>query len=87
MGLANRLVEPGAALAAALDARRTSSPRSRRRCLRSDRLSSYEQWDLPLDEALPNEYRLGLAALASGETLEGAPLRRPAPAVTAASRR
>jgi enoyl-CoA hydratase len=41
-------------------------------CLRSDRLSSYQQWSLGPDEALGNETRLGLEVIASGETLEGA---------------
>jgi enoyl-CoA hydratase/carnithine racemase len=33
----------------------------------SDRLSSYEQWSLPLDEALLGEYRHGMATLETGE--------------------
>ena len=37
-----------------------------------DRRSSYEQWDLPLTEALANETALGLETLASGESREGA---------------
>jgi enoyl-CoA hydratase len=71
MGLANRLVEPGTALpeAVRLAGQLAAFPQ---RCLRSDRRSSYEQWDLALDQALLNEYRLGLATIASGETLEGA---------------
>jgi enoyl-CoA hydratase len=39
--------------------------------LRSDRLSSYEQWSLPLDEALGVEYRHGMATLETGEMLAG----------------
>jgi enoyl-CoA hydratase len=71
MGLANRLVEPGQALeeAVALARRLAAFPQ---RCLRSDRLSSYRQWTLPLDEALREETRLGLEVIASGETREGA---------------
>jgi enoyl-CoA hydratase len=42
------------------------------RCLRSDRLSSYEQWSLDLPGALLNETRRGLEVIASGETLAGA---------------
>ena len=42
------------------------------RCLRSDRLSSYRQWDLPLHDALVEETRLGLEVVRSGETREGA---------------
>ena len=39
---------------------------------RSDRRSAYEQWDLPLDQALVNEARHGLRVIASGETEAGA---------------
>ena len=71
MGLANRLSEPGQALtdAMALAADLAAFPQ---RCLRSDRLSSLEQWSLSPDQALANEYRLGMATVASGETQEGA---------------
>jgi enoyl-CoA hydratase len=41
-------------------------------CLRSDRLSSYEQWELELKEALAQENRRGMAVIQSGETLSGA---------------
>ena len=40
--------------------------------MRSDRLSSYAQWDLALAEALQQETRMGLAVIRSGETLAGA---------------
>ncbi len=71
MGLANRLAPPGQALdaALALAASLTAFPQL---CLRNDRLSSYRQWSLPLDEALKEETRLGLEVLASGETRRGA---------------
>lgn len=71
MGLANRLVDPGKALDAALElaARMAEFPQL---CLRSDRLSSYEQWGMPLDAAILNEYRHGWATIQSGETREGA---------------
>ena len=39
--------------------------------LRSDRASSYEQWALPLDQALRNEYEHGMATLRTGELLTG----------------
>jgi enoyl-CoA hydratase len=42
------------------------------RCLRSDRLSAYEQWDMDMEAALHNETRRGMQVLQSGETLEGA---------------
>src|SRR6266540_6943338 len=71
MGLANRVVEPGAALDGAV-ALAHELARLPQVCLRSDRRSSYEQWALPLDAALRNEYELGVATVASGETLEGA---------------
>jgi enoyl-CoA hydratase len=41
-------------------------------CLRHDRLSSYEQWGLPLPEALNNECGHGQVSLASGDAEAGA---------------
>ena len=71
MGLANRLVHRGHALDGAIELAESLSalPQS---CLRSDRLSAYEQWDLPEGEAIANEFRRGLDVIASGETGEGA---------------
>jgi|SRR5580658_1488222 enoyl-CoA hydratase len=71
MGLANRLVESGHALEGALELARTLAgfPQA---CMRSDRLSCYEQWGLSTEEAIRNEYRRGLAVLGSGETAAGA---------------
>jgi enoyl-CoA hydratase len=71
MGLANRLAEPGRALETAVDLARliASFPQ---RCMRSDRLSSYEQWGLDLPSALRNEFRRGCEVVASGETTGGA---------------
>lgn len=71
MGLANRLVEPGTARAEAI-ALAHALARFPQRCLRSDRLSSYEQWALDLPSALANETRRGIEVMASGETLTGA---------------
>lgn len=71
MGLANRVVEPGTALDAAVELA-ASLAAFPQRCLRSDRLSSYDQWSLDLDDALLTEYRHGIATIESGETLEGA---------------
>src|SRR5262249_13768945 len=71
MGLANRLVEPGTALPEAIGLAR-SLAKFPQRCLRSDRLSSYEQWALDLTAALRNETRRGLEVVASGETGSGA---------------
>ena len=71
MGLANRLVEPGEALATAI-ALAGDLARFPQHCLRSDRESSYDQWSLSLDDALLRETELGLTVIASGETQEGA---------------
>ena len=71
LGLANRLVPKGRALAEAV-ALAHELARLPQLCLRSDRRSAYEQWDLPLDAALRHETRLGLAVIGSGETREGA---------------
>jgi enoyl-CoA hydratase len=71
LGLANRLVEPGAALAEAC-ALAAQLARFPQQCLRSDRLSAYEQWSLDLPRALANETRLGMRVIASGETRAGA---------------
>jgi enoyl-CoA hydratase len=70
MGLANRLVAPGQALAEALALAHelAALPQA---ALRGDRLSSYEQWSLGLSEALLNEFRHGMATLETGEMLGG----------------
>jgi enoyl-CoA hydratase len=71
MGLANRLTDPGGALEGAreLAQQLAALPQA---CLRSDRRSSYEQWDAGLHEALARETELGLAVIRSGETAAGA---------------
>ena len=71
MGLANRVVEPGGALAAAVTLAHelAALPQT---CMRSDRRSSYDQWSLPLTDALARETELGLATIRTGETREGA---------------
>ncbi len=71
IGLANRLVEPGQALASAVGLAHELS-RFPQRCLRSDRISAYEQWGRDLDDALLHETRLGRQVIESGETREGA---------------
>ena len=71
IGLANRLVEPGRALEAAVALGRQLA-KFPQRCLRSDRRSAYDQWSLGLDEALLHETRLGFEVIKSGETGEGA---------------
>ena len=71
MGVANRLTEPGAALAEAL-ALAHQLAGFPQRCLRSDRQSSYDQWDLPFDAAMAHETRLGLEVIRSRESQDGA---------------
>jgi enoyl-CoA hydratase len=70
IGLANRLVPTGEALATAASLAHEMAARPQA-ALRSDRLSSYEQWSLTLDEALANEYRHGMATLETGEMFAG----------------
>jgi enoyl-CoA hydratase len=71
MGLVNRLAEPGEARAdaVALAHQVAAFPQL---CMRSDRLSSYEQWDLSLGDALARETARGLDVIRSGETVAGA---------------
>ncbi len=71
IGLVNRVVPKGAARE---EAEKLADDISRfpQRCLRSDRTSAYEQWSLPLDEALLREFELGRETIRSGETQEGA---------------
>jgi enoyl-CoA hydratase len=71
MGLVNRLVEPGQALAEAVELAK-SLARFPQRCMRSDRRSSLEQWSLDWESALLHETRLGLEVIRTGETAEGA---------------
>jgi enoyl-CoA hydratase len=70
MGLANRLVPRGRALAEAklLAHQLAALPQA---ALRSDRLSSYEQWSLDLPEALAGEFRHGLSTVRTGEMIGG----------------
>lgn len=71
IGLANRVVGDGQALDGALELAAQLS-RFPQTCLRSDRLSAYEQWGMSLEDALGNEFRRGLEVIASNETVEGA---------------
>jgi enoyl-CoA hydratase len=70
MGLANRIVPPGEALDTAIELAHQLADLPQA-ALRSDRLSSYEQWSLSLDDALAREYQHGMATLASGEIVSG----------------
>src|SRR6185436_7304044 len=71
IGLVNRVVEPGEALAAAI---RLAEELARlpQTCMRNDRLSAIEQWELGGQAAMVNELRLGMVTIASGETEAGA---------------
>ncbi|MEO1658160.1 MAG: crotonase/enoyl-CoA hydratase family protein [Pseudomonadota bacterium] len=70
-GLANRVVDDGEALNAAkvLAHQIAAFPQL---CMRNDRQSMFEQWDLPEQQAIENEIRRGLETIRSGETLSGA---------------
>lgn len=71
IGLVNRIAPPGQARAMAeqlaLDISRFPAL-----CMRNDRLSAYEQWDLSMEAAIANEFDRGMAVIRSGETLAGA---------------
>jgi len=71
IGLANRIVGDGMArqAAEALARELAALPQT---CLRSDRLSAYEQWDMTFENAMGNEFRRGLEVLDSGESRAGA---------------
>jgi enoyl-CoA hydratase/carnithine racemase len=70
IGLVNRVVPHGQARAEAeaLAAQLAGFPQE---CMRGDRLSAYQQHDLPLEAALAGELRHGMRAL-TGESLAGA---------------
>ena len=70
MGLANRVVDDGQALAHAqvLARQLAAFPQA---CMRADRASAYAQWDLPLQRALQQEGAQAYAVVAA-EGLEGA---------------
>ena len=65
MGLVNRIVPRGKARAAA-EALALELAAFPQECLRRDRRSALEQFDLPFDEAMQNELRHGLRALEAG---------------------
>jgi enoyl-CoA hydratase len=71
IGLADRVVGDGQArpAAEALAEQIAAFPQL---CMRSDRLSAYEQAGRSLDDALANEFRRGLQVAVSGETAAGA---------------
>ena len=71
MGLANRVVEDGQALTAAIALAKQIAvfPQG---CMRNDRRSSLDQWSLDWDAATAREIVLGYETLNSGETVAGA---------------
>lgn len=71
IGLANRVVEDGEALPAAIALARqiAAFPQT---CMRNDRRSALDQWSLSWEAATENEARLGLETLATGEHTAGA---------------
>lgn len=71
MGLVNRVAEPGGALAAAVELAHELAALPQQ-CLRNDRRSALEQWDLDEVAATHNEAVLGRDTIDSGETLAGA---------------
>jgi len=71
MGLANRVVKPGKSLEEAV-ALADQIARFPQTCMRNDRRSAYEGLGLPFQEAMRNEFQLGLETVRCGETLEGA---------------
>ena len=70
MGLANRVVPKGQSRQAAETLAREIAAMPQL-CMRSDRMSTYEQYDLSFRDALRNELRHGLRAL-EGEGIDGA---------------
>lgn len=71
MGLANRIVEVGQSRPEAEKLARTIA-KFPQTGMQEDRLSAYEQFGLPLPQALDNEYKHGVKTINSGETLDGA---------------
>lgn len=62
IGLVNRVCEPSEALTKAIELAREIAgfPQT---CMRADRLSSYAQWGMGVDDALAREFEGGLAVL------------------------
>ena len=71
MGLANRLTESNRALEGAIELAQQLC-KFPQLCMRNDRLSSYQQWAMPVESALTNEAMLGKEVMDSGETQAGA---------------
>ncbi len=71
IGLANRVVDDGGSrnAAIALAQQLAALPQA---CMRSDRRSAYEQFGMNLEDALGNEFALGMSTIESGESFAGA---------------
>jgi len=71
MGLVNRVVPHGEARSSAEKLARQIAgfPQT---CMRGDRRSAYEQWDLGFEQAIHNEYKHGMTTIESGESVDGA---------------
>lgn len=71
MGLVNRVVPKGAARQ---EAEKLASELSTlpQKCMRHDRLSAYQQWDLDYADAMANEFAHGIASMAGGDSTTGA---------------
>jgi len=70
MGLVNRVVPKGAAREQA-EKLAHDLARLPQTCMRHDRMSAYEQFDLPFTEAMANEFRHGLVSV-KADALQGA---------------
>lgn len=71
IGLANRIAPHGEALRVATQLAHELAALPQR-CMRNDRLSAIEQWDLDESAAIDNEIARGLDTIRSGETADGA---------------
>jgi enoyl-CoA hydratase len=71
MGLVNRVVPPGEALAAAIDMGKqlASFPQA---SMRADRLSALRQWGMTAAAAVAAEFEGGVDVISSGESVAGA---------------
>lgn len=70
IGLVDRVVPRGEALHAAIDLARQIADHPQW-CLRNDRLSTYEQWPMTIDDALANEHGRARESLAHGRPSDG----------------
>lgn len=71
MGLANRVTAKGKALETAIEIAKEIAAFPEL-CMRNDRQSAYQQWDMEFEQAMLNETKLGMEVILKGETLSGA---------------